>query len=168
MAFTIRQARPDEFQALGDLTAAAYLDDGLLDFGPQDPYLQTLRDVPARARHAQVLVAVDDDETVLGGVTFVPEPGAFADIAEPDEAEFRTLAVAAAGRGRGVGGALVQHCIDRARELGRHRLVLSTQPTMHAAHRIYERSGFVRQPQRDWSPVPGTSLIVYALELSQA
>ena len=166
MAFTIRPARPEEFDQLGEITAAAYLDDGLLDFGADDPYLVLLRDVRSRARHAEVLVAVDADETVLGGVTFVGEPGRFADIAQPDEAEFRTLAVAPAGRGRGVGGALVQHCIDRARRLGRRRLVLSTQPTMHAAHRIYERAGFVRQPHRDWSPIPGTSLVVYALELT--
>ena len=168
MAFTIRPARSEEYTALGDLTATAYLDDDLLDFGAQDPYLDVLRDVPGRARHAEVLVAVDEHETVLGGITFVAVPGAFANIAEPDEAEFRTLAVAAAGRGRGVGAALVAHCIDRALVLGRARIVLSTQPTMHAAHRLYERFGFVRRPERDWSPVPGTSLLVYALELTPA
>ncbi|GAB3052529.1 GNAT family N-acetyltransferase [Intrasporangium mesophilum] len=166
MAFTIRAARPDEFDRLGDITAAAYLDDGLLDFGADDPYLVLLRDVRSRAQHADVLVAVDDAGTVLGGVTFVGAPGAYADIAQSDEAEFRTLAVAPLGRGQGVGAALVQHCVDRARQLGRRRLVLSTQPTMRAAHRIYERAGFVRQPHRDWSPVPGTALIVYTLELT--
>lgn len=168
MAFTIRAARPEEFDRLGEITAAAYLDDGLLDFGADDPYLVLLRDVRSRAKHADVLVAVDDDGTVLGGVTFVAEPGAYADIAQAGEAEFRTLAVAPPGRGRGVGAALVQRCIDRAQGLGRTRLVLSTQPTMHAAHRIYERAGFVRQPHRDWSPVPGTALVVYALDLTLA
>jgi GNAT superfamily N-acetyltransferase len=166
MGFTIRSARPEEFDRLGEITAAAYLDDGLLDFGADDPYLVLLRDVRSRAEHADVLVAVDDDETVLGGVTFVEGPGAYADIARAGEAEFRTLAVAPPGRGRGVGGALVQHCIERARSLGRTRLVLSTQPAMRAAHRIYERAGFVREPHRDWSPVPGTALVVYALELN--
>jgi GNAT superfamily N-acetyltransferase len=166
MAFSIRAARAEEFDRLGEITAAAYLDDGLLDFGADDPYLVLLRDVRMRAQHADVLVAVDEAGTVLGGVTFVGGPGAYADIAQAGEAEFRTLAVAPPGRGRGVGAALVQHCVERARRLGRRRLVLSTQPTMHSAHRIYERAGFVRQPHRDWSPVPGTSLVVYALELT--
>ena len=102
---------------------------------------RALRDVAHRAAHGEVLVAVDPDDRVLGGVTFVPGPGPFADLAHEGEAEFRTLAVAPAGRGSGVGATLVQECIDRARALGRRRLVLSTQPTMYAAQRVYERAG---------------------------
>ena len=166
--FTIRPARPDDHERLGDLTAAAYLDDGLLDFGAEDPDLEVLRDVARRAEHADVLVAVDPAGVVLGGVAFVAGPGPFADVARDDEAEFRTLAVVPAGRGRGVGTALVRECIDRARALGRRRLVLSTQPTMHAAHRVYERFGFTRAPERDWSPVRDLRLQVYELDLDRA
>jgi ribosomal protein S18 acetylase RimI-like enzyme len=36
---------------------------------------------------------------------------------------------------------------------------------MHAAHRLYERLGFTRVPERDWSPVPGVQLVAYALPL---
>ena len=67
--------------------------------------------------------------------------------------------------GRGVGTARVRECIERARELGRHRVVLSTQASMHAAHAIYERFGFRRAPERDWSPVGDLRLLVYVLEL---
>lgn len=165
--FTIRTARPVDHEQLGELTAAAYLDDGLLDLGSSDPYLQVLRDVGSRAEHAEVLVAVDDDGVVLGGVTFVEGPGPFADVASEGESEFRTLAVAPTGRGRGVGTALVAACIDRARSLGRRRIVLSTQPQMYAAHRVYERFGFTRAPDRDWSPVPGLELLAYELELGR-
>ena len=166
--FTIRAVRPDDYERLGELTAAAYLDDGLLDFGAADPYLAVLRDVGRRAEHAEVLVAVDDAGTVLGGVAFVGAPGPFADVAREGEAEFRTLAVAPEGRGRGVGTALVRACIDRARALGRRRVVLSTQPMMHAAHRVYERFGFTRAPERDWSPIDTLTLLVYELELEPA
>ncbi len=163
--FTIRAARPEEYERLGELTAAAYLDDGLLDFGAEDPYLEVLSDVRHRAEHAEVIVAVDSDGDVLGGVAFVGGPGPFANIARVGEAEFRTLAVAPSGRGRGVGAALVTECLDRARALGRERVVLSTQGAMHAAHRLYVRFGFVRVPERDWSPIEETNLLVYALEL---
>ncbi|HET8988143.1 MAG TPA: GNAT family N-acetyltransferase, partial [Humibacillus sp.] len=135
MEHTIRSASPGDYDQLGELTASAYLDDGLLDFGADDPYLEVLRDVAERAAHGEVLVAVDDHDRVLGGVTFVPGPGPFANLADDDEAEFRTLAVARAGRGGGIGAALVQECVDRARALGRRRLVLSTQPMMYAAQR---------------------------------
>jgi ribosomal protein S18 acetylase RimI-like enzyme len=166
--FTIRAVRPDDYERLGELTAAAYLDDGLLDYGAADPYLAVLRDVGRRAEHAEVLVAVDDAGTVLGGVAFVGAPGPFADVAREGEAEFRTLAVSPEGRGRGIGTALVRACIDRSRALGRCRVVLSTQPMMHAAHRVYERFGFTRAPERDWSPIDTLTLLVYELELETA
>lgn len=36
MDTVIRVARSEEYAALGELTARAYLDDGLLDFGEDD------------------------------------------------------------------------------------------------------------------------------------
>ncbi|MFJ8359218.1 GNAT family N-acetyltransferase [Streptomyces sp. NPDC093984] len=169
MDLTIRQATPDEYATLGEITARAYLQDGLLDFGESDAYLDELKDVAGRAAAAEVLVAVADGH-VLGGVTFVPAGGGpMADIAGPGEAEIRMLAVAHAARGRGAGEALVRACVDRARATeGCVRVVLSTQRTMRTAHRIYERLGFVRTPERDWSPLPhldDITLLTYELTL---
>jgi hypothetical protein len=36
---------------------------------------------------------------------------------------------------------------------------------MTAAHRLYERLGFMRAPERDWKPVPEVRLISYELAL---
>ncbi|WP_137993436.1 GNAT family N-acetyltransferase [Streptomyces vilmorinianum] len=167
MDIIIRAVRPEEYDALGELTARAYLDDGHLDFGEDDTYLHVLRDVARRAGEAEVLVAVDAAGTVLGGVTFTPGGRPWADIAADDEAEFRMLAVAKDARGRGVGEALVRACVERARALeGCVRIRLSTQPGMASAHRIYERMGFVRTPERDWKPIPDMDpLLTYGLEL---
>jgi GNAT superfamily N-acetyltransferase len=166
MDITIRRIEPAEYEALGELTAQAYLRGGMLDFGEEDPYLEVLRDVAGRAAHTEVYVAVDGRGAVLGGVAFVPSGGPYADLAGAGEAEFRTLAVAEEARGRGVGEALVRTCVDRARAVpGCVRVVLSTQPMMHAAHRIYARLGFVRTPERDWAPVENVPLLTYALEL---
>ncbi|MGP4083403.1 GNAT family N-acetyltransferase [Streptomyces sp. KR55] len=168
MDITIRQAVPDEYELIGEITAQAYLQDGLLDFGESDEYLVELRDVAKRAAAADVLIAVADGH-VLGGVTFVPSGGPMADIAGPGEAEIRMLAVAQEARGRGAGEALVRTCIVRARAIaGCTRIVLSTQRTMHTAHRIYERLGFTRTPERDWNPVPhldDITLLTYQLTL---
>ncbi|WP_344050625.1 GNAT family N-acetyltransferase [Streptomyces thermoalcalitolerans] len=170
MDFTIRPVEPGEYDTLGEITAQAYLQDGLLDFGESDAYLGELRDVAKRAAAAEVLVAVADDNEVLGGVTFVPAGGPLAEISGPGEAEIRMLAVAHAARRRGVGEALVRACLDRARAMdGCVRVVLSTQSTMHSAHRIYERLGFVRTPERDWNPLPhidDITLLTYALTLN--
>ncbi|MFI8302037.1 GNAT family N-acetyltransferase [Streptomyces sp. NPDC085927] len=181
MDIVIRPVEPYEFGELGEITAQAYLRDGLLDFGESDAYLGELRDVAGRAAAAEVLVAVEGTGApagvagaggagrVLGGVTFVPRGGPMADIAGPGEAEIRMLAVARAARRRGVGEALVRACADRARATeGCVRIVLSTQRTMRAAHRVYERLGFVRSPGRDWNPVPhldDITLLTYELTL---
>ncbi|WP_320780289.1 GNAT family N-acetyltransferase [Streptomyces sp. CRN 30] len=168
MDITIRPAVPEEYGTLGGITAWAYLRDGLLDFGKDDAYLGVLRDVAGRAAAAEVSVAVGDGR-VLGGVTFVPTGGPLADIARSGEAEIRMLAVAAEARGRGAGEALVRRCVDRARATpGCVRVVLSTQRTMRAAHRLYERIGFTRTPERDWNPLPDVDdimLITYQLTL---
>lgn len=168
MDIVTRDAVPDEYAMLGGITARAYLDDGLLDFADSDAYLAELRDVAKRATSAEVLVAVAD-EHILGGVTFVPAGGLMADIARAGEAEIRMLAVDRAARGRGAGEALVRACVERARAgEGCVRVVLSTQRAMRSAHRVYERLGFVRVPERDWRPFPGLDdivLLTYQLTL---
>lgn len=177
MDIVIRPVVPGEHTVLGEITARAYLGDGLLDLAEDDPYLRVLRDVPGRAARAEVLVAAEPAVTagtaaagtaVLGGVTYVRGPGPLADLAGPGEAEIRMLAVSHEARRRGVGEALVRACLDRARAAGSHRVVLSTQTSMRAAHRIYERLGFRRAPHRDWHPLPDRRefvLLAYELEL---
>lgn len=165
MDFTIRAVRPEEYEELGELTGLTYLNDGLLLHGEDDFYLAVLRDTARRARESEVLVAVDAEDRVIGGVTFAHGGTTWADIAVAGEAEFRMLVVAPEARGRGVGEALVRACADRARALPHcARLVLSTDAKMVSAHRIYERMGFLRTPDRDWEPIPGHSLRTYALE----
>ncbi|MEV5671830.1 N-acetyltransferase [Streptomyces sp. NPDC052503] len=166
MDVTIRPVRAEEYAALGEITAQAYLGDGLLDFGTGDPYLEQLRAVGRRAAEALVLAAVDAGGELLGGVTYVAPGSPWADVAGPDEAEFRMLAVSGTARGRGAGEALVRACVDRARAAGGlSGIVLSTQSSMEAAHRIYRRLGFVRTPERDWSPLPGFTLLTFRLPL---
>src|SRR5690348_9036056 len=156
----IRRAAPEEFPAIGDLCVAAY-EPFVRAAGS---YVTTLRDVASRAAAAEVLVAADDGR-VLGTVTFVPDGGPLGEIAAPDEAEFRMLAVDPAAQGRGVGIALMEHIVEDSRARGKRAIVCSSQPAMEAAHRIYDRLGFEREPARDWSPLPGVQLLAFALRL---
>jgi ribosomal protein S18 acetylase RimI-like enzyme len=75
------------------------------------------------------------------------------------------LAVAPAAQGRGIGTALLQQVIDESARRGRTGVVCSSQSAMRAAHRVYERLGFARDPERDWSPLPGVQLLAFALRL---
>jgi len=158
----VRVARPEEYELVGELAARVYLDEG---FVPADHvYLATLRDAASRAAKAELLVAEDGAGQVLGSVTFAADGSPYAE-AGPGEASFRMLVVDPAARGRGVGEALVRACIERATRAGARMLRLSTQPKMHAAHRLYQRLGFTRTPEHDWTPGPGVDLRTYALPL---
>jgi ribosomal protein S18 acetylase RimI-like enzyme len=162
----IRPAGPEELAAVGRLTVEAYRADG--SPAAEGPYAAKLADAARRAREAELLVACDADGAVLGTVTIAPPGSPWAQVAGPDELEFRMLAVATRARGRGVGEALTRASVDRAAELGLRAVVLSSSREMLAAHRLYERLGFIRTPERDWEPVPGDTLITYRLELPPA
>lgn len=157
---TIRPATEADLAVIGAITVEAYRVDGFV--GDHDDYATTLADSATRFRDAELLVAVDNADEVLGSVTVVPPGTPYAEISEPGEVEFRMLAVAAAARGRGVGEALVRAVIERARAAGAARVVLSSSEKMLAAHRLYERLGFTRLPARDWAPLPGLKLVAYA------
>lgn len=159
---TIRRALPDELDAVGRLTVDAYVSGGVI---PADaPYLQFLGDATHRDAEAELWVAVDA-RGVVGTVTFVEPASALCEIAREGEAEIRSLAVAPTASGEGIGEALTRHLVERARAQGMGSVVLSSSTTMHTAHRLYERLGFTRLPERDWSPVPGVQLVAYQLPL---
>jgi predicted thioesterase/predicted N-acetyltransferase YhbS len=159
----IRRARPEDIAAVGEVTVTAYAD---FTGGDADGYVDHLRDAAARDREAELWVATpDDSDEVLGTVTITPSGSPWREIALDGEGEFRMLAVSPAARGAGVGAALVDLVLDRFRSEGARAVVMSTLPQMRAAHRIYERAGFVRDPERDWSPIPGVDLISYRIDL---
>jgi ribosomal protein S18 acetylase RimI-like enzyme len=159
----IRPAEPDELALVGEMTLAAYVADGHTTV--DDSYADELRAADQRAQQAQLVVAAAPHGDLLGTVTFVLPGTPWAEVSRPGEAEFRMLAVPPEHRGRGVGSALAQWCVDRAREQGCTAVALSTLPEMATAHRMYERMGFARAPERDWWPNPQVELIVYLLEL---
>lgn len=159
----IRPAEPAELPAVGELTVGAYVADGYLSTA--DDYATELRAASDRAAGAELAVAVDESGGLLGTVTFALAGSEWAEISRPGEAEFRMLAVAPQARGRGVGAALTRWCVDRAGEHGCTAVAICSMVQMRTAHRIYERMGFVRAPDRDWWPTPEVELIAYRLDL---
>lgn len=159
----LRRATPADYDDIASVVVAAYA--GFVD-GPDDPYLDRLRDSAARDRGAELWVATDRaDQRVLGTVTLCPRGSSWREIGRPGEGEFRMLAVAPDAQGQGVGRTLVELALDYFAERDAHTVVLSSLATMTAAHRLYTRSGFVRVPARDWSPAPGVQLVAFSREL---
>jgi len=160
---TIRLARQDEYGAVGELTVEAYRTGEVLEGGSD--YARSLAAAEDRAAEAELLVAVDEEDRVLGTVTIALPGTRYAELSDGAELEFRMLAVSPAAQGRGVGEALTRAVIARATDLGLHAVVMSSSPLMTTAHRIYERLGFHRTPERDWSPIPGVNLYAFRLDL---
>jgi GNAT superfamily N-acetyltransferase len=163
----IRLVRAEEFEALGKLTVAAYtqVDPRTVEEG-EDDYAAELADVGRRAADAEVLVAVDPERGVLGGVTYVPGPGSSsAEFDGEDTAGIRMLAVSPDARGEGVGEALVRACIARAEAAGKRRIALHSTDRMTTAHRLYTRLGFVRDAPTDWEIATGFTLLGFRLDL---
>ena len=162
MDYAVRLATEEDLEAVGRITVSTYCDDGFI--APDDDYIEELADAARRAREAEVWVAADSTG-VLGSVTFCAPGSAFAELSRDNEGEFRMLGVSGHSRRRGVAEALVVRCIERSRELGYEALVLCSMRQMTTAHRLYERLGFHRVPERDWSPVEGVDLLGFSLRL---
>jgi GNAT superfamily N-acetyltransferase len=162
----IREVRPEEYDRVGDLTFDAYAALGEVEYLRW--YGEHLRDVAGRVHDATVLVAVDDDGTILGNVTYVDGPeSSSADFTDRDAAGMRMLAVDTRAQGRGAGRALIADVIARARAARKQRVLLHTTTFMPIARTLYESLGFVRDESLDID-VPGDQTILgYRLELGQ-
>jgi predicted N-acetyltransferase YhbS len=161
----VRPAEPVDYPAVARLTVDAYKADGQLNEAAAS-YANTLSDVAVRAEAGDLLVAVEGAE-VLGSVLFV-EPGSqYAELSRAGEAEFRMLAVDPAAQGRGVGRALVQACVDRARTTGCTAVVICVRDFAMPAQKLYAALGFVRVPELDWSPLPDVKLLALRLDIHQ-
>ena len=162
MSSVIRVATPDDFQAIGELTVAAYRGDGQTWSG--HPYEPVLLDAAGRSGAGTLLVCLVD-ERVAGSVLFVEAGSEFSELARAGEAEFRMLAVAPWAQRRGVGEALAGACLQRARDLGCQSVVICVRDFALDGQRLYKRMGFVREPSLDWSPYEGVVLLGLRYEL---
>jgi predicted N-acetyltransferase YhbS len=159
----IRPAEPADYSAIGQLTVAAYRADGQLD--GDHGYEHELADVAKRAAAGEVLVATDEHGAVLGAVLLAPFGSSYSEIAHDGEIELRMLAVDPLHGGRGVGTALVEAAVQRARALDSHSIVILVRDFAERARRMYDRMGFVRSPELDWVVAPDLILLGMRLPL---
>jgi len=158
VAVTVRRLTfDDDLELFGKIVLSSYL---ALPGHPADAsYDNELADVGARVRDGVVFGAFEDSAP-RGCVTYVEDASSpYAEDLLDGEASFRMLGVSTEAQGRGVGEALVVHCLDQARASGRSAVFIHTGDWMATAHRLYRRLGFVHVPERDW-PVPEYGIVL--------
>lgn len=163
----IRPAREEDDAEINRLTVASYLEAGHFP-DAKSGYLQRIStSATARRTEAQTWVAERGGLTV-GAVTLAEHEGVWADVAGPEELEFRLLTVDPSLQRAGAGRGLVQAILaEGGRRPDIRRVVLSTNDEWNAANSLYRGLGFERVPARDWSPVarPELTLRVYAKDV---
>lgn len=80
------------------------------------------------------------------------------------DCEMKRLYVRDSFRGLSAGERLAREAIEWARAKGYRRMLLDTLPSMRAAHRLYERIGFVEASAYRFNPVEGARFM--ALDLN--
>lgn len=145
-AVAIREAIPDDHATITDILRVGYA-----GFEPDTPYLRGVLDPSRWADLASATLVAEDGLGVVGVVAFALADSPLHEPVVPPigDASFRFLSVAERARGRGVGGSLVEACVDRARRAGCRRLAIFSMAFMGDAHRLYERLGFRRRPDLD-------------------
>ena len=133
-------------------------------------YQKNILDTLADIKPAEQIVA-ETDRGIVGTVLLYPAGKLQGPDGTPislEVPEVRLLAVAPTARGQGVGVALMQECIRRARQAGASALGLHTTDMMNVAMRMYEAMGFVHVPALDFHPAEGIVVKGYRIDLSHS
>jgi predicted N-acetyltransferase YhbS len=163
----IRDAHEDERAAIEALTWSAYKE-----------YTTAMTPTAWRGLEAALInalatdvpvdriVAIVDGKLVGSVMLYPPAVDSYGNqAAQASVPELRLLAVALEARHQGVGRALVEACIERARQQGATELGLHTSISMQAAMWLYEEIGFVRFPDDDFQPEGAELVMAYRLNL---
>lgn len=160
MRLELRVLAPaDDTAAAGAVVQQAYF---ALPSYPRDPeYDVTIGAVGERVRESTVLAALLDGR-IVGCLTYVADHhDPHAEFEDEEAASFRYFGVDPSVQGMGVGEAMVNWCLDRARSDGRLRMRIHTLESMPGARRLYERMGFLRDPANDeeWDGIKGLAFV---------
>ncbi|BCW64490.1 GNAT family N-acetyltransferase [Arthrobacter sp. StoSoilB22] len=167
-AYVIREARHEEYDAVGRLTYQGFGHHLPGSRQPDGERLALLLDAEARAREGVLLVAEDTDTgSLVGTASLLPFGSYLSRQAEEGEVELRLLAVLPEARRAGLGQRLLDKSARIAAARGADRVVLDTAVDNEPSQRLYRRLGYVRRLEREKErPAPKVQLVVYTLELA--
>jgi ribosomal protein S18 acetylase RimI-like enzyme len=163
----VRDARVEERDGIAELTRAAYAEyAAVMAPAAWAGLANAIETALSTSEPVERIVAELDGRLVGSVMLYSAASDAYAGlIARANLPEVRMLAVAADARGLGIGDALMQECVLRARRAGAAQLGLHTSASMRAAIQLYERMGFLRAPEFDFRPDGAELVTAYRLDL---
>jgi GNAT superfamily N-acetyltransferase len=159
--FHLRDFRADDAAALSNVALAAFRQFAS-HYTNWPAIAESVSRMPALADVGEIIVAQIDGR-VGGGVAYIPAGKRKADFFDPSWPIIRTVVVDPANRGHGIGRALTEECVRRARRDGSPIIALHTSPIMTVALPLYLGMGF--RFRRDVPPIHGVPYAVYTKDL---
>ena len=136
----IRPIQPKDDASIGQLIKAVLTEfkankPGTAYFDESTNHLSTLFQV-----QKAVYWVVEENGEIIGGGGIYPTEGLPA-----DTCELVKLYLHQNARGKGLGKALMDKCLEKAKELGYKKIYLESMPELNQAVSLYEKLGFAKQ-----------------------
>ena len=124
---------------------------------------KNITNMSALSDQAELIVATSDD-VIIGAVVYIP-PGKPKNLFPTEWPVIRMLVVDPSYRGNGIGKALTQECILRAKRDASPLIALHTSPIMKIALKMYLDMGFVFE--RKVTPLYDVPYNIYVMHFSR-
>jgi GNAT superfamily N-acetyltransferase len=155
--YTIRNAKVDEFEQIGQLMVQVYSQlEGFPKASEQPEYYKMLANIGALTHKpgTELLVAVSQEGKIAGGVVYFNDMQQYGSggtaTREQNASGFRLLAVDPLHRGQGIGKLLTHECIRKAKAINHSQVIIHTTKSMQTAWKMYETIGFKRLEDLDF------------------
>lgn len=135
--WVIRLIKKEDNQAVAELIRSVFDEMEIPKVGTayEDPYLDLMFEEYNKLKSAYFVV--ENEGKIVGCAGIAPlENG------DPKISELQKMYFLPETRGLGIGSKMMETCLDEARNFGFEKCYIETMPFMHAAQKLYKKSGF--------------------------
>lgn len=133
----IREIKEEDNQAVASLIRSVFDEMEIPKVGTayEDPYLDLMFEEYNKPQ--SVYFVVENDGEIVGCAGIAPlENG------DPEICELQKMYFLPKTRGLGIGTQMMEKCLEKARAFDFKKCYIETMPFMHAAQKLYKKSGF--------------------------
>jgi len=133
----IRKIKQEDNQAIAQLIRSVFDEMEIPKVGTayEDPYLDLMFEEYSKPK--SVYFVVENEGEIVGCAGIAP-----LENKDPAICELQKMYFMPKTRGLGIGSELMGKCLEQARNFGFEKCYIETMPFMHAAQKLYKKSGF--------------------------